>query len=195
VDLPDGGFGFVLGDVSGKGLPAALLTAVVQGVFAIEASLGHSPSAALVALNETLIRKAVEARFATLFYGVLSDQGNLTYTNAGHNPPIVLGTSGLRRLSSGGTIVGIFPDITYEQETVTLDPGDLVVVFSDGVTEAFNAEWEEFGNDRLVDCVLANATLPPVALLEQIMAAVHGFVKDAVQSDDVTVVVLRYTGR
>jgi sigma-B regulation protein RsbU (phosphoserine phosphatase) len=195
VDLPDGRFGFVVGDVSGKGLPAALLTAVVQGVFAIEASLGHSPADALAALNETLIRKAVEGRFATLFYGALSGEGTLTYTNAGHNPPIVLGTSGLRRLSSGGTIVGIFPDAKYEQETITLDAGDLVVVFSDGVTEAFNADWEEFGNDRLIECVRANAALSPVALLEQIMTAVRRFVKDAVQSDDVTVVVLRYGGR
>jgi sigma-B regulation protein RsbU (phosphoserine phosphatase) len=195
VDLPDGGFGFVLGDVSGKGLPAALLTAVVQGVFAIEASLGCSPAATLAAINDTLIRKAIEARFVTLFYGALSGQGRLTYTNAGHNPPIVLGTSGMRRLSSGGTIVGVFPDAKYEQETITLDAGDLVVVFSDGVTEAFNAAWEEFGNDRLVECVRANADLPPIALLDEIMAAVHRFVADAVQSDDVTVLVLRYTGR
>jgi serine phosphatase RsbU (regulator of sigma subunit) len=193
VDLPDGGFGFVLGDVSGKGLPAALLTAVVQGVFAIEASLGHSPAEALRALNGTLIRKAVEGRFATIFYGALSGRGRLTYTNAGHNPPLVLGRSGLRRLTAGGTIVGVFPDARYDQETITLDPGDLVVVFSDGVTEAFNAEWEEFGNDRLIECVRANAGLPPAALLDQIMTAVHGFVKEAVQSDDVTVVVLRYT--
>jgi len=193
VDLPDGGFGFVLGDVSGKGLPAALLTAVVQGVFAIEASLGHSPAETLGALNATLIRKAVEGRFATIFYGALSPGGRLTYTNAGHNPPIVLGASGLRRLAAGGTIVGVFPDAGYEQETITLDPGDLIVVFSDGVTEAFNAEWEEFGNDRLIECVRANTDLASAALLDQIMAAVHRFVKDAVQSDDVTVVVLRYT--
>jgi len=194
VDLPDGGFGFVLGDVSGKGLPAALLTAVVQGVFAIEASLGHSPSAALAALNETMIRKAVEGRFVTVFYGALSSEGRLTYTNAGHHPPIVLGRSGLRRLWSGGTIVGVFRDARYDQETVTLDPGDLVVVFSDGVPEAFNVEGEEFGSDRLIECVRANAALPPVALLEEIMAAVRRFVKDAVRSDDVTILVLRYTG-
>jgi sigma-B regulation protein RsbU (phosphoserine phosphatase) len=192
LDLPGGGFGFVLGDVSGKGLPAALLTAVVQGIFAIEASLNHPPAEALARLNDTLIRKAVQGRFATLFYGVLSRDGRLTYTNAGHNPPLVLGTSGLRRLSTGGTIVGVFPDAKYEQETVTLDPGDLVIVFSDGVTEAFNADWEEFGDARLIECVRENAALPPVALLEQVMSAVRGFVKDAAQSDDVSVLVLRY---
>ena len=194
LDLPNDVFGFVLGDVSGKGLPAALLTAVVQGVFAIEASLNHSPAEALVRINEALIRKAVQGRFATLFYGVLSPDGRLTYTNAGHVPPLVVGASGIRRLQRGGTIVGVFPDAQYEQETVTLDPGDLVIVFSDGVTEAFNAEWEEFGETRLIDAVRANAGLSPVALLEQVIAAVHGFVKDAVQSDDVTVVVLRYIG-
>jgi sigma-B regulation protein RsbU (phosphoserine phosphatase) len=193
VDLPDGGFGFVLGDISGKGLPAALLTAVVQGGFAIEASLGHSPAETLAALNGTLIRKAVEGRFATIFFGALSRDGSLTYTNAGHNPPIVLGPSGLRRLFSGGTIVGVFPDAKYEQETIVLDPGDLVVVFSDGVTEAFNAEGEEFGNDRLIECVRANAALPPVELLDQITLAVRRFMNDEAQSDDVTVVILRYT--
>jgi sigma-B regulation protein RsbU (phosphoserine phosphatase) len=192
LDLPGGGFGFVLGDVSGKGLPAALLTAVVQGIFAIEASLDHPPAEALARLNETLIRKAVQGRFATLFYGVLSRDGRLTYTNAGHNPPLVLGRSGLRRLSTGGTIVGIFPEASYEQETITLDPGDLVIVFSDGVTEAFNADWEEFGDARLIESVRENAALPPAALLEKVMTAVRGFVKDAVQSDDVSVLVLRY---
>jgi sigma-B regulation protein RsbU (phosphoserine phosphatase) len=165
---------------------------VVQGIFAIEASLNHPPAEALARLNEALIRKAVQGRFATLFYGVLSPGGRLTYTNAGHNPPLVLGTAGLRRLSTGGTIVGIFPEARYEQETVTLDAGDLVIVFSDGVTEAFNADWEEFGDDRLIECVRENAALPPVALLEKVMAAVRGFVKDAVQSDDVSVLVLRY---
>jgi serine phosphatase RsbU (regulator of sigma subunit) len=194
IDLPNGVFGFVLGDVSGKGLPAALLTAVVQGVFAIEASMNHSPAEALGRINEALIRKAVQGRFATLFYGVLTPGGQLTYTNAGHVPPIVIGTAGIRRLQRGGTIVGVFPDTVYEQETVTLDPGDFVVVFSDGVTEAFNAEWEEFGEARLNDCVRAHAGLSPVALLDQVIAAVHAFVKDAVQSDDVTVVVLRFTG-
>ena len=195
VDLADGGIGFVLGDISGKGLPAALLTAVVQGVFTIEAALGHSPAGTVAAINDALIRKAVQGRFATLFYGSLSRGGDLTYTTAGHHPPIVLGQSGLRRLVTGGTIVGIFPDAKYEQETVALTPGDVIVVFSDGVTEAFNAEWEDFGIDRLIENVQAHAALPPSELIEEVMAAVHRFVQGAVQSDDMTVLVLRYTGR
>jgi serine phosphatase RsbU (regulator of sigma subunit) len=198
LDLPDGTFGFVLGDVSGKGLPAALLTAMLQGIFVTEASLGHAPAEALVRLNHMLIRKAILGRFATLFYGVLADEGRLTYTNAGHNPPIVIGEEGqgdIRRLDCGGTIIGAFPDALYDQDTIQLKRGDLVVVFSDGVTEAFNAEWQEFGDDRLVECVRANRGLPPAKLLEQVMASIKAFVKDAPQSDDVTVLVLEYTGQ
>ena len=192
LDLPDGGFGFVLGDVSGKGLPAALLTGVVQGVFATEASLGHPPAEALARINATMIRKAVRGRFATLFYGVLDRDGRLTYTNAGHNPPVVIGVSGLRRLSAGGTIVGILPEATYAQETVTLDPGDVVIVFSDGVTEAVNADWEVFGDDRLIRCVEANADRKPGELLAHVIDEVRAFAGKAVQNDDMTILVLRY---
>jgi serine phosphatase RsbU (regulator of sigma subunit) len=192
LDLPDGEFGFVLGDVSGKGLPAALLTGVLQGVFATEASLGHPPAEALARINATMIRKAVRGRFATLFYGVLGRDGRLTYTNAGHNPPVVIGVSGLRRLTVGGTIVGILPDAMYEQETVALDPGDVVIVFSDGVTEAVNGAWEVFGDDRLIQSVEANREHPPVKLLGRVMDDVKAFVGSAVQSDDMTLLVLRY---
>ena len=91
--------------------------------------------------------------------------------------------------------IGAFPDARYEQATVQLVAGDLVVVFSDGVTEAFNAEWEEFGDARLVESVRANRDLPPVSLLARVMASIKAFVKDAAQSDDVTVLVLRYMGQ
>jgi sigma-B regulation protein RsbU (phosphoserine phosphatase) len=161
-------------------------------VFAIETSLGQPPAEALSRLNEALIRKAVQGRFATLFYGVLAKDGSLTYTNAGHSPPIVVGPSGIRRLSHGGTIVGVFPEAIYEQETVALSPGEVVVVFSDGVPEAFNPDWEEFGDDRLVEAVRTNADLPPSELLECLLEAVRAFANNAVQSDDVTVMVLRY---
>ena len=194
LDLPDGGFGFVLGDVSGKGLPAALLTAVLQGIFAIEASLGHPPGESLARLNDTMFRKAVQGRFATMFYAVLAQDGRLTYTNAAHNPPIVIGRAGLRRLSVGGTIVGAFPGSVYAQDTVTLDPGDLVIVFSDGVTESFNEAWEEFGDERLIACVEANRTCGPADLLARVVASVKAFAGNAVPSDDMTVLVLRYTG-
>jgi serine phosphatase RsbU (regulator of sigma subunit) len=195
LDLPDGAFGFVIGDVSGKGLPAALLTAMLQGIFVTEASLGHSPAEALVRFNHMLIRKAILGRFATLFYGVLAGDGRLTYTNAGHNPPIVAGRSRIRRLASGGTIIGVFPEAVYEQETVQLEPDDVVVVFSDGVTEAFDKEWNEFGDERLVDYVRTNRDLPPMKLLDELIASIKAFVGGAPQSDDMTILILRYGGQ
>ena len=194
LDLPGNQFGFVLGDVSGKGLPAALLTALLQGIFATEAGLGRSPADAMERANNTLMRKALQARYATVFYGILAPGGQLTYTNAGHNAPLLVRDSGIERLKTGGTILGAFPDATFEQGIVTLSPGDLVVVFSDGVTEAFAGEWEEFGEERLIECVRNNAALAPRALLDQVMAAVRAFTGDSPQSDDQTVLVLRYTG-
>ncbi len=195
LDLPSGSFGLVLGDVSGKGLPAALLNAMLQGIFATEASLGHPPSDALARLNQMMIRKAVLGRYATLFYGVLSPEGVLTYTNAGHNPAILIGRNGVSRLSRGGTIVGVFPDAVYEQAAVTLEPGDLLVVYSDGVTEAFDQQSEEFGEERLLACLVAGHDLPPDELVASVMTTVKAFVGAAPQSDDITVLALRYRGR
>jgi sigma-B regulation protein RsbU (phosphoserine phosphatase) len=140
------------------------------------------------------MRKALQARYATVFYGILAPGGQLTYTNAGHNAPLLVRASGIERLKTGGTILGAFPDATFEQGIVTLSPGDLIVVFSDGVTEAFAGEWEEFGEERLIECVRNNVTLPPRALLDQVMAAVRAFTGNSPQSDDQTVLVLRYTG-
>jgi phosphoserine phosphatase RsbU/P len=107
---------------------------------------------------------------------VLSDDGRLTYCNAGHNPPFLVGQSGLRRLERGGLIVGAFTDATFEEETLQLDAGDTLVVFSDGVTEALNTDWDEFGQEQLISCVIAHLQLPPVALLKCVLDAVTSLV-------------------
>lgn len=194
VDLPSGAFGFALGDVAGKGAPAALLTAVIQGVFSSQASSGNSPATTLSRVNQALIRRAIEARFATGLYAVLTREGELTYCNAGHNPPMVFTPRGVRRLETGGLILGLFEHATFEEETFTLEPGDLFVAFSDGVTEALSASGEEYGDDRLVACVQANRDRPVPELLDAIFASVREFTVGAVQSDDVTALVLRYEG-
>lgn len=190
----DGEFSFVLGDVSGKGLPAALLTAVLQGIFAVESGLERSPAEAVIRANQTLIRKEIHPRYATIFHGIVSPSGRLRYTNAGHCAPLLVTRSGTQRLGRGGTIVGVFGDAEYEEGSVTLAPGDLLVVFSDGMTEAFNAAWEEFGEERLFACIDAHAERDPEALVDAMLAAVHAFEGDALQSDDQTVFALRYTG-
>jgi steroid delta-isomerase-like uncharacterized protein len=193
-DLTNGAFGFVLGDVAGKGPPAALLTAVLQGIFAVHAYLGGSPAQTLQQVNRSLVRRAIESRFATTFYGILSRDGRMTYCNAGHNPPFLVGSHGLRRLDTGGLIIGAFNDATFEEETMQLEPGDVVVAFSDGITEALNTEGEEFGEERLLSCVTSNCQLEASSLLDCLLGTVQHFSDNAARSDDQTALVFRYLG-
>jgi sigma-B regulation protein RsbU (phosphoserine phosphatase) len=196
VEMPDGSLGFALGDVAGKGPPAALLSAMMQGIFAGQAASSDSPSQTITRVNLALYRRGIESRFVTLMYGVLRADGRLTYCNAGHNPPLVVCRtatgSGIRRLDQGGPIVGLFEMATFDEETVTLEPGDWLIIFSDGVSEALSASGEEYGEDRIVKCVKANTSLEPRQLLEALFADVKTFARGAAQSDDITGMVLRY---
>jgi len=192
VDLSDGSLGFALGDVAGKGPPAALLSAMMQGMFAAQAATSDPPSQTITRVNLALYRRGIESRFVTLMYGSLYADGRLLYCNAGHNPPLVVGSDGFRRLEVGGPIVGLFEGATYEEETVTLSPGDWLVVFSDGVSEAMSATGDEYGESRIVDCVQKNLALEPQRLLEAIFQDVREFAHGAAQSDDITAMVLRY---
>ena len=195
LDLADGRFGFALGDVAGKGPPAAILTAVLQGIFVAQSFASASPSETLARINLALIHRSLESRFATAFFGVLDAQGTLTYCNAGHNAPMLVGRSGMRRLEEGGLILGMFEDVTYEQGSVQLDPGDTIVVFSDGVSEALSADNEEFGEPRLQRLVENNLSAGPQEMLEELLEAVRDFTTGAVQNDDVTALVVRYAGQ
>jgi sigma-B regulation protein RsbU (phosphoserine phosphatase) len=190
---PDGTFGFVLGDVAGKGPSAALLTAMIQGAFASQVTTAESPAALMAHVNRTLIRRAIQSRFATVMHGMLAADGRFTYSNAGHNPPFVIGQRGVRRLETGGLILGLFPHATYEQETIRLEDGDMLVVFSDGVTEAENAAGEQFGEDRLLSCIDRGNS--PQVQLDRILADVRSFAAGTAQNDDVTALVLRFKGQ
>jgi serine phosphatase RsbU (regulator of sigma subunit) len=192
--FPSGAFGFAFGDVAGKGPPAALLAAQLQGILATQSYSEGTPSETLARANQVLMRRAVEARFATVLYGVFSRDGRVTYCNAGHNPPFLVGRRGVRRLETGGLILGAFREASYEDEAVSLQPDDLLVVFSDGVTEARNAAGAEFGEERLLACVKANRGLTPAALLEYLFATVDEFTVGAEPFDDRTGLVLRYNG-
>src|SRR5262245_20980711 len=172
VDMPGGSLGFALGDVAGKGPPAALLSAMMQGIFAAQAASSDGPSQTIARVNLALYRRGIESRFVTLMYGVLDPDGRLVYTNAGHNPPLVIGKTGVRRLERGGPIVGWFEGASYEEETVTLNPGDWLIVFSDGVSEALSADGEEYGESRIISFVQEHASLDPPKLLESIFTNV-----------------------
>jgi sigma-B regulation protein RsbU (phosphoserine phosphatase) len=192
VDLSDGSFGFALGDVAGKGPPAALLSAMMQGIFAAQAAGSDSPSRTIARVNLALYRRGIESRFVTLMYGSLQPNGQLLYCNAGHNPPLVIGANGFRRLECGGPIVGLFESASYEEETVTLAPGDWLIVFSDGVSEALSATGEEYGEGRILSVVQRNVELEPQKLLEAVFSDVREFARGAAQNDDITAMVLRY---
>lgn len=192
IEIGDDRVGFALGDVAGKGPPAALLAAAVQSNFAAQAPVTSDPADTMTRVNRALLRRAIEARFATMFYGVVTPDGHLSYCNAGQEPPLVIRRDAIAWLEAGGPVLGLLTMATYEYETVTLEPGDLVVVCSDGVTEARNLAGEEFGRDRLVS-VLANAhgARPEVAL-DTLLAAVKKYSEGAAQGDDITALVLRF---
>ena len=188
-----GSFGFAVGDVAGKGAAAALLGARVQEIFSCLA--GDDPAVTMAAINAAMVKKALKARFVAMFYGVLSPGGELTYCNAGHNPPLLISKNGVRRLTTGGLIVGPFDEATYEQEVVTLSPGDTVITFSDGVSEASNMQGTAFGIDRIVECVDAvPSDMEPRQLVQEVLAAVRKFTVGVPQNDDITVLIARYRG-
>jgi sigma-B regulation protein RsbU (phosphoserine phosphatase) len=192
VDLPTGAFGFALGDVAGKGPPAALLSAMMQGIFAAQAAASDTPCQTIARVNLALYKRGIESRFVTLMYGSLEPDGRLTYCNAGHNPPLVVGKAGVRRLEVGGPIVGLFEHAVFEEETVLLAPNDWLIVFSDGVSEAMSANGDEYGEERILAVVDRDTSLAPADLLQAIFADVRTFTKGAPQSDDITALVLRY---
>jgi len=194
LDLGDRGLGFGLGDVAGKGPPAALLAVAVQTNCAAQAPISDNPAETLTRVNKALLRRAIEARFATMFYGAITSEGSLSYCNAGQEPPLVVRADTMEWLEQGGPVLGLLAIATYEYDTVPLNPGDLVVVCSDGVTEARNLANEEFGRDRLVDAVKGRHGHKPEAVLEHLLAVVKQFSQGAAQADDITALILRYRG-
>ena len=195
LDLGARGFGFGLGDVAGKGAPAALLAAAVQSNFIAQAPVSGDPADTLTRVNNALLRRAIEARFATMFHGVVDLTGHLSYSNGGQEPPLVLQRDGISWLEAGGPVLGLLPGATYEFDSITLAPGDLVVICSDGVTEARNAAGDEFGRERLIEAMSGCHGGKPAAVLERLFEAVRLFSQGTAQGDDITGLVLRYRGR
>jgi serine phosphatase RsbU (regulator of sigma subunit) len=190
----DGRIGLVLGDVAGKGMPAALLMTALKG--GVQVLLGEAPDdvpSLMSRLDRVVAGNFPRNRFVSLFFGLLDPaSGELTYCNAGHNPPfLVRADRSIERLTSCGTILGIFPDQGYEVKRTRLEPGDVLTLFSDGVTEENNPGGEEFGEERLARLLLAKGPGGAVGLVEGIRQAVLAWAAGAMATDDVTVVVAR----
>jgi sigma-B regulation protein RsbU (phosphoserine phosphatase) len=194
LQLREHDLGFALGDVAGKGPPAAILAAVVQSNFVAQAPVGADPAQTMSRINTALLRRAIEARFATMCFGILHPDGTLQSCNAGQEPPLVIGASGQRWLEVGGPVLGLLDGIGYDFETVQLQPGDVVVVCSDGVTEARNVAGDEFGAARLSELVAGCHGWKAEAVLERVLSGVARFSVGAPQADDITVLALRYHG-
>lgn len=194
IELSNGSFGFLVGDVAGKGPAAALLTSKILGIFSAFVTTGYGTADTIDRLNQALTLRQIGARYATTLYGHLSPAGELVYCSAGHNPAIVFGPGGVRRLEAGGVPVGLFPGAPYESSRLSLTPGDTIVSYSDGVTEALDTSGEEFGEDRLIDVIKAHHGEPAADLLDHVIEAVQAFARGAEQYDDVTALVVRYLG-
>jgi phosphoserine phosphatase RsbU/P len=195
VKLGDNKLGLAIADISGKGISAALLMASLQAALRGQAILdGHrSTSQVVEILNRHLFLNTSDDRYATLFYAEYdSSTRALRYTNAGHCAPFFIGNGEVKKLDKGGTVVGLFDHADYDQGTIRVDPGGLLVAFSDGLLEPENVYGEEFGAARLAAEVLRLRDLPAEQLAENLLASVEQWAGTPEQADDMTVIVARF---
>jgi sigma-B regulation protein RsbU (phosphoserine phosphatase) len=181
----------VVADVSGKGAPAALLMANLQATAKAYATLTSSPGELCRRVNSAICGNITPGRFITFFYAVLNTKLSLlTYCNAGHNPPLVVSQDGsCRKLAVGGTVLGLFAQAEFQEDSVQLRTGDRLVIFTDGVIEAADSHEREFGDDRLFTAITASANVSADELRDSIMQAVTHFCRGDF-SDDATLLVL-----
>lgn len=184
---------FCLGDVSGKGLPAALLMANLQAAVRSQTMAGTSLTSCLERANSLLFRNTSPEKFATLFFGCLDASGHvLHYCNAGHNHPFLIGSEmEPQRLSAGGLALGCFESFPFDESQVQMNPGDQLVVFSDGISEAVNHAGEEFGEARISELAASNPGASAAELIEKILQSVGAHTGDRPQLDDMTLVVVK----
>ena len=190
--------GIAIGDVSGKGVPAALLMATLRAYLRGAQTIHHQADLTEVMrnLNKLVFESSDANRYATFFYGELDlTSRTLTYVNAGHNPPMLFrhadGGGEALRLDVGGPVVGLMEECSYRQASVTLGAGDLLVAYTDGISEAMNAADEEWGEDRLMDAVRPNRAEAARTLIDRLMVSADAFVAGAPQHDDMTLLIVR----
>ncbi len=197
IPVSDSGLVIAIGDVSGKGISAALLMATLRAFLRGQALDGHTDLSAVIAnLNRLVYESSAHNRYATFFLAVLDSSSRiLSYVNAGHNSPILFRAAGrdadLLRLDEGGSVVGLMRSGSWAQGEVKLETGDLLVAFTDGVSEAMNAADEEWGEDGLIGAVRTTWSAPSQAILDRVMASADAFVAGAPQHDDMTLIIMR----
>jgi sigma-B regulation protein RsbU (phosphoserine phosphatase) len=194
--LDDRHLAFTVGDVSGKGVPAALFMAVCRTLLKATAPHESDPGRCLTFVNSALAEQNVNGMFVTLFYGVLNTQsGEILFANAGHNPPYLYSSGQPVRpvTAKSGPVLGLFHGLTYKTHTMNVIPTQGLLVYTDGVTEALNPE-NQFFDERLEQFLLANAAGTPEQLVSGLQAVVRQFAAGAAQADDITVLALQFNG-
>jgi sigma-B regulation protein RsbU (phosphoserine phosphatase) len=193
VYLPDERFGFIVADVSGKGLPAAMLATNLQGAFAGVAAGDPELPLLFRRVNDFLCERTPPEMFATILYGVLDRMGRFQFVNAGHVPPMLIRSDGgVETLTPSNFPVGLFPSTTFEVASAQLKCGDVLLICSDGVTEAHAANEDLFGEARLQNALRGCSGLAADEICHRVVSAVHDFVGDNPQTDDITLTVVRF---
>lgn len=184
----------MIGDVAGKGVPAALFMMVARTLIKHESYIAGEPCELLETVNNRLCENNEAGMFVTLFVGMLDmKRGILKYANAGHNPPVMLRNGRAFRLPvNPGMVLGVMENMEFPTQETSFEEGDLLLLYTDGVTEAMNGKKELFGNDRLMELLSANAekTISPERLIEILREEIGSFAGDAEQADDITMLAL-----
>ena len=192
--IDDEHIGFTIADVSGKGIPAAIFMAVSRTLIRATALHGVSPAECMTYSNKLLAKESVNCMFVTVFYGIYNTTtGEVNYCNAGHNPPYIIKNNGEVKAfhMPSQPIVGILSEYDFEEEKMKLEKGDALFLFTDGVTEAMNPTFEEFGEPRFEETLRKAASLDCQAIIDATKTDLAAFVGDAEQSDDITMLALR----
>ncbi len=183
----------VIADVSGKGVPAALLMAFLRASLRAATHIGYAPQVSMAKVNYLLWESIESNQFITAFYGVLDTENQtLTYANAGHNPPLLLNARNeVQFIERGGLPLGMFRETRYHQYHLSIEPGEVLVLYTDGATEATNPAGEEFGRDRLAEAVRASAQLSARDLIRRLQSEVVTWTEGQGASDDITFFVIK----
>ncbi|HET9326729.1 MAG TPA: PP2C family protein-serine/threonine phosphatase [Candidatus Eisenbacteria bacterium] len=193
VPVADEGLLLAVADVSGKGVPAALLSSMLQASVRTQAGSEPSVSAMMGKINALVCQRVATGQFATFFLAWIDERRmRLLYTNAGHNQPIHLGGFGRRLLDVGGTVVGMLEGLTWDQAELPLQPGDRLVLYTDGVTEAMNESGDMFGEERLYELIdRLSPALSAEGIVDGVLEGLRDFLGDLEAGDDVTVMAVR----
>ncbi len=188
--------GFVIGDVSGKGISAAIFMAVSRTLIRATGLKGDSVSDCMHYVNNLLCKESVSSMFVTVFYGILNTQtGEVDYVNAGHNPPYLLSANGISKVEmTDGLALGVLDEFSFKSKKLKLEQGDQLLLFTDGVVEAFDLEEKAYGEEKFENFLKENRNHPVETIIKKTFTDVNDFVDDAPQSDDITLLGITYNG-